>query len=78
MQQVLIYCVSEVYWGTCGSCEKTAFKKTLCTLRRCVVSCTVTSDRITNQIPLVDSNFKTLLTNQGPYVSITTHITLSV
>ena len=31
-----------------------------------------------NQTPPVDSNFKTLLTNEGPYVSITTHPTLSV
>ena len=39
---------------------------------------TVTSIVTTNQIPPVDSNFKTLLTKQGPYVSITTHLTLYV
>ena len=33
---------------------------------------------VTDPIPYVVSNFKTLLTNEGPYVSITTHPTLSV
>jgi len=49
-----------------------------CTIRWQSVTPTVTSDRITNQISPVDSNFKTLLTKQGPYVSITTHLTLYV